>query len=92
MKRLKTSRSGELSTVDEPVDSSLHDGKEETEKERREQKMKIRKKYERCLDLVLSVGDSSKWLLEQIRFVKLTKLRHYLNQKVIFGTVKSLKC
>ena len=79
MKRLKTLRSGELSTVDEPVDSSLHDGKEETEKERREQKMKIRKKYECCLDLILSVGDSSKWLGEQIRFVKLTKLRHSRN-------------
>ena len=69
MKKSKTSRSGELSTADEPVDSSLHDGKEETEKERLEQKMKIRQKYERCLDLILTVGDFSKWLGEQIRFV-----------------------
>ena len=79
MKKSKTSRSGELSTADEPVDSSVHDRKEETEKERIEQKMKIRKKYEYCLDLILSVGDSSKWLREQIRFETSTKLQHSWN-------------
>ena len=68
--KFKTAMSRAASVVSKTADGSLHNAKEEAKNKREEEKMKIRKKYESCLDIILSLNTSSKWLAEEIRFVK----------------------